>query len=424
LLFVPALNAGEPDGWQRVAVVRHTSADGLNWTSDGPDGLEQVFPRTRQDLFDAASGAYAANVDAVTVCYAEGDAEWPYQAWFWLTRLPPGRAGAYFHRSRDGRRFERGELVLASRAHVVPHAGRRLSGPADTSRFAFDPVSRRYLVTLKFYAFHEEDRDAGTDNALRSRAFLWVDRIDRPIDVGGLAAVSLVPAGAAAGGDLPFDEYYDSSAFRHGAHWLGALKIWHGRGDYAWSAAGCAFLKFITSPDGLHWRRAGFANDDGVAEVFLANGRPEGGAGGRNDAGYITFFNSPPLRIGDELIHYYGASSYGKNAGPDLRVTGGGIFRARSRLDGFVSVDAGRLTTPPLRPAGDRLRVNSRGPVTIEVLDPQGAVCGTTRLDGDGGRQPVAFGGRPLRAAMAGRAEIALRFTIAPGAELYSFTID
>jgi hypothetical protein len=38
-----------------------------------------------------------------------------------------------------------------------------------------------------------------------------------------------------------------------------------------------------------------------------------GGNAGKNDGGYLTEFSQGPLRIGDELIYYYGCSSYGKN---------------------------------------------------------------------------------------------------------------
>ena len=91
-----------------------------------------------------------------------------------------------------------------------------------------------------------------------------------------------------------------------------------------------------------------FNNDAGTPEVFIPNG-PEGGNHGQNDGGYMSEFSQGPLRIGDELIYYYGCSSYGKNHPRDVRISGGGIFRARLRLDGFVSIDGGTLTTRPLR---------------------------------------------------------------------------
>ena len=122
-----------------------------------------------------------------------------------------------------------------------------------------------------------------------------------------------MPAMAARNGDAPADEYYASTAWRYESLWLGGLKIFHGRDSYPWSAAGCAFLKLVVSRDGLDWRKVPFTNNTGVAEVFIPNGA-EGGNGGANDGGYISEFSQGPLRVGDELIYYYSASSYGKNA--------------------------------------------------------------------------------------------------------------
>ena len=144
----------------------------------------------------------------------------------------------------------------------------------------------------------------------------------------------------------------------------------------------------------------------------------------RTIARRITTFNSPPLAIGNELIFYYGASSYGKNAGEKLRLTGGGIFRARLRLDGFVSVDAGQLTTPLLRFEGDRLSVNSKGPVLVEAIDGGGKVLGTARLAQDGVRLPVQFAGKSLRALAGSRTELQLRFTAEAGSALSACVIE
>jgi hypothetical protein len=158
-----------------------------------------------------------------------------------------------------------------------------------------------------------------------------------------------------------------------------------------------------------------------VAEVFLPNG-PEGGSDGRNDGGYISEFSQGPLRIGDELILYYSASSWGKKAPSDRRLLGGGIFRARLRIDGFVSVDAGTFTTPPFTFEGEALHVNAQGSVTISVLDPTGAVLGSAESSEDSLDQRVDFTSRSLRALVpSGPAR--LRFEIGQEGRLYSFRI-
>jgi hypothetical protein len=159
-----------------------------------------------------------------------------------------------------------------------------------------------------------------------------------------------------------------------------------------------------------------------VPEVFLPNGS-EGGNNGQNDGGYLTEFSQGPLRIGDELVFYYGASSWGKNHSSPPRVTGGGIFRARLRPDGFVSVDGGTLTTPPLTFDGDNLFVNAVGQVQVDVVKPGGDVITSTTLSGDNLRHQVTLVGVSLR-ELAGKSEISLRFTVPQGSQLYSFTIE
>jgi hypothetical protein len=274
------------------------------------------------------------------------------------------------------------------------------------SIFTPDPEGHRHLALLKFFS----PRPVEHGNRLRSRAYAWVERLDAPLDLAAIDRVALVPPAARRDGDEPHDEYYASTAWRHGSLWLGGLKIWHRRGDYGHSRAGCAFLKLAWSRDGLSWRKVRFDNDAGVPEVWVANGRE----GGREDGGYITEFSQGPLRIGDELVHYYGCSSLGKNHPGSTRVSGGGIYRARLRLDGYVSVDAGVLETPPLDLPGAGLSVNAIGPVRVEALAADRTVLEKVEIVGDSIRHPVHLR-EPERARR-------LRFSVRPGARLYSFS--
>src|SRR4029434_2980014 len=105
-----------------------------------------------------------------------------------------------------------------------------------------------------------------------SRAFLFVDRLDQRIDPSRLQRVDLVPPAAAREGDLPWDEYYASTAWRYESLWLGGLRIWHGGGNYSYSSEGSAFLKLLVSRDGLHWKKVTYLNDAGIPEVFIPNG--------------------------------------------------------------------------------------------------------------------------------------------------------
>jgi hypothetical protein len=402
-------------GRDRVRLYRFTSDDAMNWIK-GDDGKPEHI---RFDLKDPATGREAGNHDFFSCCYDAQNAEYPYQGWLFISNFGDlyDLEGLYFVRSRDGKKWERVRQVANAFAggadpsyHEIRQSGRTLRGPGDGSLFYFDEAARRYLGLFKFYS----PIAVPPANHLRSRAYLFLDRLDEPIDFKRIERMELMPPAADADGEHPHDEYYISTAWRYGSQWLGELKVWHGGGDYPHSAPGSAFIKMVVSRDGLHWKKVPFRGDDGAAEVFIPNGR-EGGNDGRNDGGYITLFSQGPLRIGDELVYYYGASSWGKNHPNPRRVTGGGIFRARLRPDGFVSVDAGTITTPLMRiaRAGNMLLINGVGPITVDMLDEQKEVVATAQLTGDSlqHRLPFEVRANPLQ----------LRFAIGAGGRLYSF---
>jgi hypothetical protein len=400
-----------PSG-DKVRLFRFTSADGMTWVK-GDDGRPE---RIAVDLHDPVSGADATNIDLFSCCYNARDLEYPYQGWLWFANWGPGREGAYFMRSRDGKTWERGRQIVSAEGGRLLQGGRELRGAGDVTTLYQDPEGERFLALVKYAS----PTEVIPGNRLRARAYTFVDRLDVPLDLKQISRVELVPAAAEANGDHPHDEYYAATAWRYGSQWLGGLKVWHGGGDYPYSAAGCAFLKLVTSRDGLQWSKVRFPGHQGEPEVWLPNG-PEGGGAGRNDGGYLTEFSQGPLRIGDELVYYYGCSSFGKNHPRGVRVTGGGIFRARLRPDGFVSVDAGTLTTRPLTFEGHQLEVNAAGPVTVEVLDAAGARLAAGAVAGDSLRHRVRFTPVSFREAAA-RGQVRLRFTVAEGARLYSFT--
>ena len=400
-----------------------TSSDGLNWDQRR---REELIPVTFDEGLEPDPGHGARRgLDMFSCVYDASDAAFPYKGWLFYANYGPGREGTYFVRSRDGRSWERGVQVFNSFSgrgdtsfRRIEQDGKTVNGPGDVTLFAEDPVAGRYLGIVKFYREVGRDRDA---NGFRSRAYLFVDRLDAPVDTARINRIALLPAGEARGGDRPADEFYASTAWRQGSHWIGGLKVYHAVDDYPYSAAGCAFLKLAVSRDGLEWRKVPFANEAGVPEVFLANG-PEGGNGGRNDGGYVCEFSQGPLRIGDELVYYYSATSFGKRAPAGKRITGGGIFRARLRVDGFVSVDAGSLTTPPLACEGSDLAVNAAGPVDVAILAADGRVMASAQVRGDAIAHAVRFDGRSLRAA-AGPGPWRLRFGVGAGGSLYSFSV-
>jgi hypothetical protein len=334
------------------------------------------------------------------------------------------REGIYYVRSRDGSSWDRGPMVVNAYAgkgdpscRVISQDGKTVYGPGDVSLFYHDPVTDRFLGIFKFFTTDEIE-----GNGLRSRAYLFLDRLDEPVDTTRIQRIALLPPAAGRDGNSQFDEFYGSTAWRYASLWLGGVKVYHNRGDYPFSAAGCAFLKLAVSRDGLQWKKVQFDNDAGVPEVFIPNGT-QGGNKAQNDGGYISEFSQGPLRLGHELIYYYCCTSYGKHAGPEKRVTGGGLFRARLRVDGFVSVDGGSLTTRPLEFTGKHLRINSTGPISVEAMTAGGTKLGEATLTGDSLRHQAVFDGKTLgRLAPEGR--IRLGFNVRPGGHLYSFSIE
>lgn len=395
----------------RVRIYRFTSTDEMNWIK-GDNGAPQ---RIAIDLLDQASGKSATNTDLFSFYYDTQDPKFPYKGWLYFANWGEGREGIYYVYSPDGVHWNRGREIMAELSRTIQQDGRTLVGIGDVTTFYHDDITNKFLASIKFYS----RATVGNQNHLRSRTYLWLDRLDAPVDMNRISRVDLVPPAVDADGDLASDEYYASGGWRYQSLWLGELKVWHLSGDYPYSAAGSAFLKLIVSHDGLHWQKVQFKNDSGQPGIFIANGT-EGRNDAQNDGGYITLFSQGPLRIGNDLVYYYGSSSYGKNHPPGLRLKGGGIFRARLRIDGFVSIDQGTLTTKPLHFSGDKLLVNSIGPVHLEVLDAENHFLGQADIEGDSINHPVMFGGQSLQ-QIAGTGPIRLRFTLDPQAHLYSF---
>ncbi|MBP7934819.1 MAG: hypothetical protein KA354_09250 [Phycisphaerae bacterium] len=404
-------------------MLRAISSDALGWSARTHDELTPL--RLDLDLGPLPKDAKGKfGIDVFSCFYDVKDEKYPYKGWVWIANAGHEWEGVWYVRSADGLVWERPHQICSGFAQpgdtscqTIIQEGRMVYGPGDVTLFCHDPVENRFLGIFKFFNPH----DVSPGYSSRARAYVWLDRMDEPFDSRRITHVELMPAMAERNGDTPYDEYYASTAWRYESVYLGGLKVFHGKGDYPFSAAGCAFLKLVVSRDGLHWRKAPFANDAGIPEVWLANG-VEGGNEALNDGGYISEFSQGPLRIGDELVYYYSASSWGKNQPRDRLVRGGGIFRAKLRVDGFVSVDWGTLTTHPLRIEGERLYVNGTGPMTVQLLDRLGNPLAATVFNGDSLRHEVRFGDHGLR-RWAPDGVVRLRFAVEPPGRLYSFTV-
>ena len=135
-------------------------------------------------------------------------------------------------------------------------------------------------------------------------------------------------------------------------------------------------VRLATSRDRITW----WQHPD--REPFLRLG-PDGSP----HAGMI-FANPWPIPVGDELWIYYGGAGHDhrqETRGPSKS----GVFRARIRQDGFVSVHGGygggEFTTPVVSFSGTRLEVNMDGSaggwLQVEVQSAGGEPLGSYRLD-------------------------------------------
>ena len=178
-------------------------------------------------------------------------------------------------------------------------------------------------------------------------------------------------------------------------------------------------VQLATSRDGIEWQRAGGRNP------FLRLGPPDAG-----DSRMIYAFTQP-VQVGDELWIYYGGFRYGISEGVALKR--GAYFRARLRLDGFISADApyegGELVTVPLRFRGDRLALNADtsagGAIRVQIEDEDGTpiegygMGEADEVNGNSVRHIATWAGGAHVGELAGRA-VRLRFMM-NGCKLYSF---
>ena len=180
-----------------------------------------------------------------------------------------------------------------------------------------------------------------------------------------------------------------------------------------------ADIQLHTSRDGIHWERAG----DRLP--FLRLG-PRGSA----DSKMIYAFTQP-LPVGDELWIYYGGFRYGISEKVALKR--GAYFRARLRLDGFISADApytgGKLVTRQLRFSGGQLLLNADtsagGAIRVEIQDVNGvsiegySLGQADELNGNSVQIPVTWQGQSDVRKLAGKV-VSLRFVMRC-CKLYSF---
>ena len=194
VMFALAL-ASARRGPDRARLYRFTSRDGIAWTKGADGRPEQIV----FDLTDPRTGASATGIDLFACHYDASEERHPYRGWLYNWGRP--LEGVYFVRSPDGRAWERGRRVAAAESRWLVQDGRVLHGPGDVTTFSpdRDPDTGRHLALLKFFS----PRPVEHRSRLRSRAFMWVERLDEAIDLDRLERVDLVPPAAAGTIETP-----------------------------------------------------------------------------------------------------------------------------------------------------------------------------------------------------------------------------
>ena len=145
----------------------------------------------------------------------------------------------------------------------------------------------------------------------------------------------------------------------------------------------------------------------------------------------MVFANPWPVVVGNEIWIYYTATSAHHQQYDNDSPTA--VYRARLRLDGFVSVNAGyrggEFTTPVVKFEGQRLELNmdssAGGWLQVEILSPHGTPmpgyslerCDT--IQGNSISKTITWQGESDVFALAGQA-VRLRFVMR-SVKLYAF---
>ena len=151
--------------------------------------------------------------------------------------------------------------------------------------------------------------------------------------------------------DPPDVQFYNNSGFPYESMYLGFLDIYHV------DTSGTIDIQLVHSRDGDSWERC-FDRTP-----ILLTGRENSDW----DYGCHAMAGSPPIRMGDRLLFFYASGSM-RHGGGNLKVPRAPGNRrlvglATLRLDGFVSLDAGKsggtAVTPPLTFTHSALAVNA-----------------------------------------------------------------
>jgi hypothetical protein len=309
--------------------------------------------------------------------------------------------------------------------HWTPVQDKPLLLDGDVSNLSWDPVSQRYIASIKKRMFTADtsgyERSAfvatSPDFVTWSRPQLAV--MADAADDGGAYAIGGLESQIYGMPVLPYESVY------LGMPWVFDLLSFTA-GEYKTAADGPITPEIAASRDLLHWERP---SRDPVIEPGLKGAWDDG----------ALYTASTLLVDKDTVSMYYAGFNNGhggaESTNPDRDHHVGRTGLVTWRRDGFVSIsngalpgtgDAGELVTEPIVLEGSELHLNGTvrrgGTLSVEVLDEAGHPIPGLRsksLHGDRLDATVSFDDRKALGRLAGT-PVRLRFTIV-NADLYSY---
>ncbi len=170
--------------------------------------------------------------------------------------------------------------------------------------------------------------------------------------------------------DAPNSHIYESTGFAYGNMYLGFIRLYHSK-EMTYRGKKDQFfvneIQLIYSYDAIKWERI----KERDSFIIPVGGEQDWDSGNNSVSG------NAPIRMGNELWIYYGGRKAPK-AQRYLQEPTSFIGLAKLRLDGFVSLNAGRekgvILTRPLDFRGQNLFVNAavKGSFEVELIGSDG----------------------------------------------------
>lgn len=360
---------GAYDGEKKKHLCLATSADGIKWKRSEL-GLYDYQNSKRNNIFPLEAVEAGVFLDPVAPAAARfrllHNRYWP----------DPEKAGVYLSSSADGIHWKQSDVRLLPR---VPD-----SQPAAY----WDPVRKEYAIFLRAWDPKRSIARIGVNDIETPWPY---DKSIDPLHVWGKKKVATISRELPIvmrpdKHDLPNVQLYTSNVFHY--PWAKNVYLAFPAAYFLYQGPqfkaralnvndGTFDVQLAVSPDGIHWQRH---RKPWVEPQFLEHVSLQ-----------LVSMGTGMIRRGRELHQYFAGwpHTHGRpvvwdrdleNRAEWLKKDLGGIYCATSRLDGFVSMDAGNapatLTTKPIRIRGNQLLLNidvsGTGVASVAILDASG----------------------------------------------------